>query len=58
MTLPIWSTLTLQVAHFLKIFPGVTHGWAVRYDDDDAAAVKSAEEALADMMDWFDKYLK
>jgi hypothetical protein len=30
----------------------------VRYDDDDAAAVKSAEEALADMMDWFDKYLK
>ncbi|TVU19287.1 hypothetical protein EJB05_35427, partial [Eragrostis curvula] len=46
------------VAHFVKIFPGVTHGWAVRYNDDDPAAVKSAEEALMDMMTWFDKYLK
>ncbi|KAK3138839.1 hypothetical protein QOZ80_5AG0374050 [Eleusine coracana subsp. coracana] len=44
--------------HFVKIFPGVSHGWSVRYSHDDAAAVKSAEEALADMMDWFDKYLK
>ncbi|GJM88510.1 hypothetical protein PR202_ga04581 [Eleusine coracana subsp. coracana] len=40
------------------IFPGVSHGWSVRYSHDDAAAVKSAEEALADMMDWFDKNLK
>ncbi|CAN6351082.1 unnamed protein product [Urochloa humidicola] len=46
-----------QVAHFVKIFPGVTHGWAVRYSDDDAA-VKSAEEAFMDMTGWFDKYLK
>jgi hypothetical protein len=30
----------------------------VRYNHDDAAAVKSAEEALEDMMDWFKKYLK
>ncbi|KAL6620217.1 hypothetical protein ACP70R_035356 [Stipagrostis hirtigluma subsp. patula] len=47
-----------KVCHFVKIFPGVAHGWAVRYSDDDEAAVKSAEEALADMTFWFDKYLK
>ena len=47
-----------QIDHLVKIFPGVSHGWAVRYSDDDAAAVKSAEEALADMADWFNKYLK
>ncbi|RLM52871.1 hypothetical protein C2845_PMPSC011935 [Panicum miliaceum] len=46
------------VGHFVKIFPGVSHGWSVRYSDDDAAAVKSAEEALADMIDWFNKNLK
>uniref|UniRef100_A0A0A9H7M1 Dienelactone hydrolase domain-containing protein n=1 Tax=Arundo donax TaxID=35708 RepID=A0A0A9H7M1_ARUDO len=46
------------VSHFVKIFPGVAHGWSVRYSDDDAAAVKSAEEALADMIDWFNKNLK
>ena len=48
----------LQVGHFVKIFPGVSHGWSVRYSEDDAAAVKSAEEALADMIDWFNKNLK
>ncbi|GJN14278.1 hypothetical protein PR202_gb01080 [Eleusine coracana subsp. coracana] len=46
------------VGHFVKIFPGVSHGWSVRYSHDDAAAVKSAEEALADMIDWFNKNLK
>jgi hypothetical protein len=30
----------------------------VRYSDDDEAAVKSAEEAFADMTGWFDKHLK
>jgi hypothetical protein len=39
-------------------FPGVAHGWSVRYSHDDAAAVKSAEEAFADMLDWFNKNLK
>ena len=47
-----------QVGHFVKIFPGVAHGWSVRYSHDDAAAVKSAEEAFADMLDWFNKNLK
>uniref|UniRef100_K3Z8J5 Dienelactone hydrolase domain-containing protein n=1 Tax=Setaria italica TaxID=4555 RepID=K3Z8J5_SETIT len=46
------------VGHFVKVFPGVSHGWSVRYSHDDAAAVKSAEEALADMIDWFNKNLK
>ncbi|XP_051201526.1 endo-1,3;1,4-beta-D-glucanase [Lolium perenne] len=46
------------INHLVKIFPGVAHGWAVRYSNDDASAVKSAEEALVDMTDWFNKYLK
>ncbi|KAF6984617.1 hypothetical protein CFC21_088761 [Triticum aestivum] len=45
------------IAHFVKIFPGVSHGWAVRYKNEDAGAVKSAEEALSDMIDWFNKNL-
>lgn len=47
-----------KIGHFVKIVPGVSHGWAVRYDNDDASAVKSAEEALAEMTDWFNKNLK
>uniref|UniRef100_A0A0D9WG90 Dienelactone hydrolase domain-containing protein n=1 Tax=Leersia perrieri TaxID=77586 RepID=A0A0D9WG90_9ORYZ len=47
-----------EIGHFVKIFPGVAHGWTVRYKSDDAHAVKSAEEALADMIDWFNKNLK
>jgi len=46
-----------EIDHFVKVFPGVAHGWAVRYSDDDAAAVTSAEEALRDMSHWFNKYL-
>ncbi|CAN6346942.1 unnamed protein product [Urochloa humidicola] len=46
------------VPHFVKIFPGVAHGWSVRYNHDDAVAVKSAEEALRDTIDWFNKNLK
>lgn len=51
-------SLNSGVGHFVKIFPGVAHGWSVRYNHDDAAAVKSAEEAFADMLDWFNKNLK
>ncbi|WVZ98447.1 hypothetical protein U9M48_043890 [Paspalum notatum var. saurae] len=46
-----------QIDHFVKIFPGVAHGWTVRYNNDDAAAVTSAKEALQDMKNWFNKYL-
>ncbi|KAF7146543.1 hypothetical protein RHSIM_Rhsim04G0207900 [Rhododendron simsii] len=46
------------VDSFVKIFPGVNHGWSVRYDDDNESAVKSAEESHEDMLDWFTKYIK
>jgi len=32
--------------------------WMERYDVNDHIAVKSAEEAHKDMIDWFLKYLK
>ncbi|KAK4433978.1 1,4-beta-D-glucanase [Sesamum alatum] len=47
-----------EVDGFVKIFPGVSHGWAIRCSDDDEHAVKSAGEAHDDMLDWFVKYLK
>ncbi|KAI3459339.1 hypothetical protein Pfo_016002 [Paulownia fortunei] len=47
-----------EVDGFVKIFPGVSHGWSVRYSDEDELAVKNAEEAHKDMLDWFVKYLK
>ncbi|POO02299.1 Dienelactone hydrolase [Trema orientale] len=43
---------------FVKIFPGVAHGWTVRYNDEDHSAVKSAEEAHSDLLNWFTKYVK
>ncbi|XP_050240380.1 endo-1,3;1,4-beta-D-glucanase-like isoform X2 [Quercus robur] len=43
---------------FVKIYPGVAHGWTVRYNVDDESAVKSAEEAHLDMLNWFTKYVK
>lgn len=43
---------------FVKLYPGVTHGWTVRYNVDDEAAVKSAEEAHQDMLNWFIKHVK
>ncbi|GAB4851157.1 hypothetical protein Ancab_030451 [Ancistrocladus abbreviatus] len=47
-----------EVDGFVKIFPGVAHGWTVRYNTEDAAAVKSAEEAHQDMLGWFTKYIQ
>ncbi|CAH2056887.1 unnamed protein product [Thlaspi arvense] len=41
---------------YVKIFPGVSHGWSVRYNLDDEQAVKSAEEAHADMLNWFTRH--
>ncbi|XP_068661148.1 endo-1,3;1,4-beta-D-glucanase-like [Aristolochia californica] len=47
-----------EIDSFVKIFPGLVHGWTIRYDVNDEAAVKNAEEAHTYMFDWFTKYLK
>lgn len=47
-----------EVDGFVKIFPKVSHGWTVRYNVEDEEAVKRADEAQRDMLDWFTKYLK
>ncbi|XP_043709273.1 endo-1,3;1,4-beta-D-glucanase-like isoform X2 [Telopea speciosissima] len=47
-----------EVSSFVKIFPGVVHGWTVRYDIADQLAVKNAEEAHVDMLNWFTKHVK
>lgn len=47
-----------EVDSVVKIFPGVSHGWTVRYNTEDENAVKSAEEAHQDALNWFEKYLK
>ncbi|EEF45405.1 endo-1,3;1,4-beta-D-glucanase [Ricinus communis] len=43
---------------YVKIFPGVVHGWTLRYNDEDDSAVKFAEEAHLDMLNWFTKHVK
>ncbi|XP_057433186.1 endo-1,3;1,4-beta-D-glucanase-like isoform X2 [Lotus japonicus] len=47
-----------EIESFVKLYPGVSHGWTVRYNVDDEAAVKSAEEAHQDMLNWFTKHVK
>ncbi|GKE51381.1 endo-1,3;1,4-beta-D-glucanase-like protein [Tanacetum coccineum] len=47
-----------SVVNFVKIYPGVTHGWTVRYKDDDEHVVKYAMEAHSDLLNWLTKYLK
>ncbi|KAL3812718.1 hypothetical protein ACJIZ3_013986 [Penstemon smallii] len=46
-----------EVDSFVKIFPGVGHGWTLRYSDDDEFAVKSAQESHVDMLNWFAKHI-
>ncbi|KAK9929853.1 hypothetical protein M0R45_026929 [Rubus argutus] len=41
-----------EVDSYVKIFPKVAHGWSVRYNVDDEAAVKRADEAHNDMLEW------
>ncbi|XP_048333163.2 endo-1,3;1,4-beta-D-glucanase-like [Ziziphus jujuba] len=47
-----------QVDFFVKIFPKVAHGWTMRYKIEDEEAVKKAEEAHQDMLEWFSKHVK
>jgi len=46
-----------EVDSFVKIYPGVAHGWTVRYNENDEVAVKNAEEAHVKMLEWLNKYL-
>ncbi|RID79935.1 hypothetical protein BRARA_A02635 [Brassica rapa] len=47
-----------EVSSYVKIFPNVSHGWTTRYDINDPEAVKAAEEAHKEMLDWFVTYIK
>ncbi|MCL7028669.1 hypothetical protein MKW94_004440 [Papaver nudicaule] len=47
-----------EVDSFVKIFNGVRHGWTVRYNIKNEEAVKRAEEAHNDMLEWFFKYVR
>ncbi|KAL6339916.1 hypothetical protein AAG906_035007 [Vitis piasezkii] len=47
-----------EVNGYVKIFPGVAHGWSVRYKVEDEEAVKRADESHQNMMDWFAQYVK
>ncbi|KAE8076948.1 hypothetical protein FH972_015565 [Carpinus fangiana] len=51
-------TAKSEVDSYVKIFPKVSHGWTVRYNVEDKAAVKSAEESHQNLLEWFAKYLK
>lgn len=44
--------------HLVKTYPGVCHGWTVRYFVNDTFAVNSAAEAHEDMINWFEKHVK
>lgn len=47
-----------KVKSYVKIFPKVKHGWTVRYNTSDRAAVKAAEKAHKEMLHWFVTQLK
>ncbi|XP_050236104.1 endo-1,3;1,4-beta-D-glucanase-like [Mercurialis annua] len=47
-----------EINSYVKIFPGVSHGWSIRYDTEDESSVRSAEEAQKDMLDWFVEHVK
>ncbi|KAL8524797.1 hypothetical protein ACS0TY_014420 [Phlomoides rotata] len=47
-----------EVDCFVKIFPRVSHGWSVRYKDEDEHEMKCAQEAHKDMLDWIIKHVK
>lgn len=46
-----------EVDSFVHIYPGVAHGWTVRYDENDETAVTNAELAHKKMLEWFKKYV-
>ncbi|GAY50626.1 hypothetical protein CUMW_128130 [Citrus unshiu] len=51
-------TAKSEVDSFVKIFPKVAHGWSVRYNVEDESAVKAAEEAHQNLLEWLAKHVK
>ncbi|KAI4342778.1 hypothetical protein MLD38_027362 [Melastoma candidum] len=47
-----------EVECYVKIFPGVAHGWSIRFKDEDEFALQSAEEAQQETLDWLVKHVK
>ncbi|XP_078149182.1 endo-1,3;1,4-beta-D-glucanase-like isoform X3 [Carex rostrata] len=47
-----------EVPSYVKIFAGVPHGWTIRYEVTDKAAVEKSEEAHKDLLNWLNKYVK
>ncbi|XP_068331586.1 endo-1,3;1,4-beta-D-glucanase-like [Pyrus communis] len=54
----ILSTKSELFDSFVKIYPGAAHGWTTKYNSEDEMAVKRAEEAHLDMLNWLTKYVK
>ncbi|KAL8026224.1 hypothetical protein ABFX02_14G013600 [Erythranthe guttata] len=46
-----------EVDSFVKIVPGVDHGWTLRYNSSEFA-LKKAAESHNDMLDWFEMHLR
>ncbi|KAJ1379248.1 1,4-beta-D-glucanase-like [Sesbania bispinosa] len=53
-----WAGTVANLESFVKLNPGVAHGWTMRYKVDDEGVVKSVEEAHQDMLNWFIKQVK
>ncbi|KAI5071479.1 hypothetical protein GOP47_0013730 [Adiantum capillus-veneris] len=47
-----------EIKSFVQIYPGVAHGWTIRYDLDNPEEVAAAEEAQTKMIVWLDKFLQ
>ncbi|GMN46570.1 hypothetical protein TIFTF001_015751 [Ficus carica] len=41
-----------EIDHVVKIYPGVKHGWSVRYDVLGGVSYERAEEAHKDLIEW------
>ncbi|ESW22404.1 hypothetical protein PHAVU_005G151100 [Phaseolus vulgaris] len=47
-----------EIDSYVKVFPNVSHGWALRYDPKNPKAAKAAGKAHKIMIKWFHKHLK